>query len=195
MIKQIFSGLLLGIIITIASLQHDPYIKKVIDDGFRQAFQDALDCSIDCTIDEINFLQPGINLCNVTVTPRNGEVGWRWTARQYNMSCSWWHLITKGIVNLYVDMEDVDAYSNLVNGNLAIMPHLEKMAVGDPNVPMVVHYINLRKATFTAVDPDAYLWYSISWKSKTIKQNNRLESQIQIVDGSISHQLKIAFYS
>lgn len=195
MIKQIFTGLLLGLIITIFALKHDPYIKKVIDDGFRQAFADALDCNIDCTVDEINFLQPGINLVDVTVTPRNGATGWRWTARTYNMYCSWWHLITQGIVNLHVDMEDVDASSNLIDGNLTIMPHLEKMAVGDPNVPMAVHYINLKKATFTAVDPNSSMRYSLSWKSKTIKQNNRLESQIQILDGQVIHGLKKYIHS
>ncbi len=195
MIKQIFTGLLLGLIITIFALKHDPYIKKVIDDGFRQAFQDALDCTIDCTIDEVSFLQPGINLVNVTVIPRNGATGWRWTARKYNMHCSWWHLITKGIVNLHVDMDDVDASSHLINGNLAIMPHLKKMAVGDPNVPMAVHYINLQKATFTVVDPNAAMRYSMSWKSKTIKQKNRLESQIQILDGQIIHGLNKYLHS
>jgi predicted phosphodiesterase len=195
MIKQIFTGLLLGLIITITSLKHDPYIKKVIDDGFRQAFVNALDCTIDCTVDEVSFLQPGINLVNVTVIPRNGATGWRWTARKYNMYCSWWHLITKGIVNLHVDMEDVDASSNLINGKLAIMPHLEKMAVGDPNVPMAVHYINLQKATFTVVDPNASMRYSMTWKSKTIKQKNRLESQIQILDGQVTHGLKKYLHS
>src|SRR5262245_59348128 len=146
MIKQIFTGLLLGLIITIISLQTDPYIKKTINEGFKQAFADALDCTIECTIDKINFLQPGLELSDVTVTPRNGARGWKWTAKKYDMYCSWWHLITKKIVNLHVDMNEVNASTDMVNGQLAIMPHLQKMAVGDPNVPMSTDYINLRKA-------------------------------------------------
>ncbi len=190
MIKQIFTGLILGLITIIIALPHNPYIKKVIDDGFRQAFQDSLDCNLECTIDSISFLQPGLELSDVTVMPRNGAKGWKWTAKKYDMYCSWWHLITKGIVNLHVDMYEVNASSEINKDELAIMPHLQRMAVGDPNVPMAVHYINLKKATFTVVDPQADMRYSMSWNSKTIKQGNRLESRIAIADGSIVHQLK-----
>lgn len=195
MIKQIFCGIILGFIIIIISLQNDPYINKIISDGFKEAFENALDCTIDCTIDKVDFLQPGIHLSNVTVTPRNGAQGWSWTAARYDMYCSWWHLITKGIVNLHVDMEEVVAHSHIVKGDLAIMPHLQKMAIGDPNVPMFVNYINLKHATFTVVDPDVQLRGSLSWDSKTIRQNDRLESKVQILDGFLSHQLKTYLHS
>lgn len=190
MIKQIFSGLLLGLIIIIIALPHNPYIKQIIDDGFKQAFADALDCTIECTVDNVNFLQPGLELSDVTVTPRNGAQGWKWTAKKYDMYCSWWHLITKGIVNLHVDMNEVNASTDIIKGELAIMPHLQRMAVGDPNVPMSTHYIHLQKATFAVMDPNAAMRYSMTWKSKTIKQGNRLESRIHIIDGDITHQLK-----
>lgn len=190
MIKQILAGLVLGLIIIIIALPHNPYIKRLIDDGFKQAFADALDCNIECTVDKINFLKPGLELSNVMVTPRNGAQGWKWTAKKYDMYCSWWHLITKGIVNLHVDMNEVDASSDIIKGELAILPHLQRMAVGDPNVPMSTDYINLQKATFSVIDPQSDMRYSLTWKSKTIKQGDRLESRIHIIDGDITHQLK-----
>lgn len=190
MIKQITCGLLLGLILIIIALPHDPFIQEIISDGFKQAFADALDCTIECTIDEINLWKPGLKLSNVTVTPRNGATGWRWTAKKYNMHCTWWHLIRTGTVNLYVDMDTVDANSQIINGELAMLPHMQKMAIGDPNVPMAVEYINLQNASFAVADAKADMAYRLIWNSKTVRYKDRLESAIEILDGNVTHQLR-----
>lgn len=81
MIKQLLSGIILGIIISIVSLQHDPIIEKMIGDGFKQAFEQSLDCTMHCTIDHINLFFPAISLSDVTVLPSNNGNGWQWQAK------------------------------------------------------------------------------------------------------------------
>lgn len=184
MIKQFLCGIILGLIITIASLQYNPHVIQIIGDGFQQAFEQALDCKLTCTLDRVNLFSPAIVLSDVTVLPSQNANGWQWHAKKYVMYCSWWHLLLHGTIDLCVEMDDVVAESDFANGTLAIMPHLQKMAVGDPNVPMFVKYINLEKATFITHDHVHKREMALTWKSKTKKMGAWLRSHINVLDGS-----------
>ena len=183
MIKQILLGLFLGIIATIASLQYDPYVQKVIGDGFKMAFEQALDCKLDCTVEYINLFCPTIALRDVTVTPSKDAKGWRWQAKKYVTQFTWPHTLLKGTVDLRVHMKDVIAETELENGAMAILPHLQKMAIGDPNVPLLLTTIDLDKSTFIVNDHAKKQKMALSWKSNTQRYGQIVSSHVTLLDG------------
>lgn len=192
MIKQILLGLLLGIIVTLTQLQYDPYVQKVIGDGFKMAFEQALDCKLNCTIEYINLLSPTIALRDVMVTPSESGHGWQWQAKKYVTQFSWAHLILKGAIDIRVHMQEVIAETDLENGSLAMLPHMEKMAIGDPNVPMLVIAINLENATFIVNDRAKKQRMSLSWKSNTQRMGQLVCSNVTILNGEFE-QAKIPY--
>jgi hypothetical protein len=181
MIKQLLLAIFLGLGAIIAYLPYDPFIQKTIFDGFKQAFEQALECSLDARLDYINLIRPTIALKQVTVTPCANAKGWQWQADTYIMHCSWWHLLWHGSIDLHVYLKNVVARTDLVEGNLAMLGHMQKMAIGDPNVPMIVTAIDLDRATFTIIDPHKKQEYALTWRSKTQRNKAILHSSLEFM--------------
>ena len=188
MIKQIFLGLLLGLILSIANLQYDPYVQKIIGDGFKMAFEQALDCKLDCTIEYINLFSPTIALRDVTVTPSSNGRGWQWQAKKYVTQFSWLHLLLQGTIDIRVHMKDLIAETDFENGALAMLPHMQKMAIGDPNVPMLLTGINLEKATFIINDRIKKQKVTITWRSNTQRMGQLVRSDLTLLDGEFAQE-------
>ena len=186
MIKQFLCGIILGLILSIASLQYDPYVQKVIGDGFKMAFEQALDCKLDCRVEYINLFSPTIVLSDVTVTPSKNAHGWQWQAQKYVTKFSWIHLLLNGAIDLQVHMNEVIAETDFENGTLAMLPHMQKMAIGDPNVPMLLTTINLEKATFIINDQAKKQKISLTWKSNTQRIGQMVRSHLTLLNGEFA---------
>lgn len=188
MIKQLLSGIILGILATIFSLQYDPKIQKIISDGFAQAFEDSLECRFQGKISSVNFFFPSLEFTHVSVTPKDPhDTSWRWDADVYRTSCSLWHLLFQGSLDLRVCLKNVHAHSAVQNNALAIGPHVERMIAGPTDVPLLIKSISLNRARFTLHDSERKVLIDLSWSSETKLIDRLLKTNLVWHDGCIEY--------
>lgn len=195
MIKKIFFAFILGFLITACWLPYDPILKQWVGHGFCKALEQALECKIVCAIERVDFWHPTVILANVTVVPLESAIQWQWSAQNYSTSFSWWYLIYHKILNLDIRLNKIEVKSDLTNGSLAILPHLKKMALGNPTIPLAINSLVLQEAKFTVTDPGNKHVIHLAWNSQTIKRNSTLYSNLHIVDALLTCYNKSIFQS
>lgn len=188
--KKIITFLLTGLGIISFSWQYGTSMQKSIGNGFKHAFEKALDCKIEGNVEKVSLFSPTITLTDVSVAPADRSTGWKWTAKKYVTKFSWWHLFYHRCLDLQIDMSDVVAHTDCDNNNFTILPHLQKMALGDPMMPIFIKNINLEKATFIATDSSKNKKISLSWNSKTKRVGQALHTHMTLIDGEFGQNEK-----
>lgn len=183
MIRKILLGLLLGLIFTIAQLPHDPFFQRLVTRKFTEFFGNAFDCRLAFKRAYIDIWAPALVLEDVRVTPQVGA-GWSWTAKSYSTRCSWWYLWHHKALDLDMCFENLVAESEYTHNGLAIAPHVKKMVLGKPLIPLVVAQLQLRNACFK-VTQDGKQRAHFNWNSCTHDRQGILHSKLQITNGSI----------
>lgn len=191
MIRKILLGLLLGFIFTIAQLPHDPFFQRLVTSKFTEFFGNAFDCRLTFKRAYIDIWAPALVLEDVRVTPKAGA-GWSWTAKSYSTRCSWWYLWHHKALDLDMCFENLIAESEYADDGLAIAPHVKKMVMGKPLIPLVVAQLQLLNACFMVNQNGKQLGH-FNWNSYTHDRQGILHSKLQLADGSIlmgSQELK-----
>lgn len=183
MIRKILLGLLLGFIFTLVQLPHDPFFQQLVTGKFTEIFGNAFDCRLAFKHAHIDIWTPALVLEDVQVTPNEGA-GWSWTAKSYSTRCSWWYLWHHKALDLDMCFENLVAESNYHNGDLAIGPHVKKMVLGKPLIPLVITQLQLLNARFI-VNQDGKQIAHFNWNSNTCDRQGILHSKLQLVDGTI----------
>ena len=185
MFKKIISILFLGLVFTIFSLSYDSKIDHYVGNEFKRAFERALDCKMEGTIEKVKLLSPTISFKNVTVRPVQDIAQWRWTAKKYVTQFSWWHFLYHRSLDLRVQMDEVEVHTTINNGNLLILPHLQKMATGDPNLPLFVKSVVLKNGKLVIDDPVGLRQLSLYYNGQTKRKGSVLHSDIIILNGQL----------
>jgi hypothetical protein len=183
MIRKITLGLLLGCFITVLYLPHDPFFQQLITGKFTEFFSNAFDCRLAFKHAYIDIWAPALVLEDVRVTPQVGT-GWSWTAKSYSTRCSWWYLWHHKALDLDMCFENLVAESEYTHNGLAIVPHVKKMVLGKPLIPLVVAQLQLNNACFK-VTQDGKQRAHFNWNSCTHDRQGILHSKLQLADGSI----------
>jgi hypothetical protein len=183
MIRKILLGLLLGLIFTLAQLPHDPFFQRLVTRKFTEFFGNAFDCRLTFKRAYIDIWAPALVLEGVQVTPRVGT-GWSWTAKSYSTCCSWWYVWQHKALDLDMCFENLVAESEYTDDGLAIAPHVKKMVLGKPLIPLVVTQLQLLNACFMVNQNGKQLGH-FNWNSCTHDRQGILHSKLQLADGSI----------
>ena len=183
MIRKILLGLSLGFIFTLVQLPHDPFFQQLVTSKFTQIFGNAFDCRLTFKHAHIDIWTPALVLEDVRVTPQEGT-GWSWTAKSYSTRCSWWHLWQHKALDLDMCFENLVAESEYTHEGLAISPHVKKMVLGKPLIPLVVIQLQLDNARFL-VNQNSKQIAHFNWNSCTHDRQGILHSKLQLVDGTI----------
>lgn len=183
MIRKILLGLLLGFIFTLIQLPHDPFFQQLVTSTFTEFFGNVFECRLTFKRACIDIWAPALMLEDVQVTPRVAG-GWSWSAKSYSTRCSWWHLWYYKALDLDMCFENLVAESEYTQDGLAIGPHVKKMVLGKPLIPLVVTQLQLRNACFK-VNQNGKKIAHFNWNSSTHARQDILHSQLQLIDGSI----------
>jgi len=70
MFKQIFSGLLLGLTLTLFVAQRSEWVHHEIEHAIQDVFLNSMDCHFTCKVARVNFFMPTLELVNVEVRPK-----------------------------------------------------------------------------------------------------------------------------
>jgi len=187
MIKQIVLALFAGIVVTFFIAQHDKWIQYKIGQIFKEVLEQSFDCSISFVVNKVNFFSPELVLEQVVVLPRDGSKDWQWRCNRCATTCTWGHLFNHGSIDTSVTMDGLEMSSTIVNGLLAITPHLAKMIqVASLPIPTFLKSLILKKAAFCVTDKEKKLDGIIQWHSSSVKIGDAFKSAIYIIDGQLT---------
>jgi hypothetical protein len=137
MFKQIFSGLLLGLILTLFIAQRSEWVHRELEHAIQNTFLKTMDSKLTCKVARVNFFWPTLELVNVEVRPLlrlllrqdcEGQEGlWRWSAKRYITGFSWLHLLLHRSIGLWIEVHELDVHSAMQSTSVAILPHLKTL--------------------------------------------------------------------
>lgn len=187
MIKQIILALFTGIIVTFFVAQHDKWVQYKIGQAFKEVFEQSFDCSISFVVKKVNFFSPELVLEQVIVCPRDSSNDWQWRCNRYITTCTWGHLFNHGSIDISVTMDGLKMSSAMVDGLLAITPHLAKVIqVPSLPIPTFLKSLILKRATLYVTNKAKTLDGTIQWHSSSVKIGNVLKSTMYIIGGQLA---------
>lgn len=184
MIRKILLALLLGCFFTLLYLPHDPFFKQMVAQQFAQIFNNAFDCTLSFKQVHIHLWQPSLCFEDIQVEPAQGS-GWKWGATSYSMRCSWWHILSCRSLDLDMGLENFKAESEYYDGVLAIEPHVKKMILGKPIIPITLVQLQINNALL-GITQKGSLFGSFTWNASVHEQDGALHVALQLLDGSVS---------
>lgn len=183
MFRKIILAISLGIIFTIWHLPHDPFFQQLVAHQFTIFFNKAFDCQLSFKQIQIDLWAPELVFENICVVPKERS-GWQWKATTYRTRCSWWHLLKYRSLDLDMYLEGFKAESEYKNGQLLIQPHIEKIVLGKPLIPVVIKNLQLDKALFTILNHEQ-VYAQLDWSAVATDVNGVLHLHFSLVNGFI----------
>jgi len=155
MIKQIFSGLILGLVLTLLVAQRSEWVHHEIQTVIQDLFLENIDCHLTCKVSRVNFFWPTLELVNVAVNPLEDN-DWKWNAKRYTTGFSWLNLILHRTVKLWIEIHDLDAHSTMHGTEIAILPHLQTLlSEVELDIPVDISSFVIKHATLHVEDEEA----------------------------------------
>jgi hypothetical protein len=176
-----------GVVVTVFFLQHDPTVKAYIARNIESFFADAFVCRMSCTVKRINFFYPSIELENVSVDSLPQQEGqWHWGCKRYINYFSWWNLVWHRALNLQVHIDNLSMESSMTHGQLAIAPHIQKLVeTSTLPVALEIHSILLHKAKIHLYDTALHMDAGFTFHSQTKLMHDMLRTSVHITNGSM----------
>lgn len=195
MIRKIILAFFLGSAFTLWRMPYDPFFQQFVAHQFTEFFNNAFDCKLSCARVRINLWIPSLILEEVHVVSQEGQ-GWSWSATKYSTHCSWWHIWSNRTLDLDMCFENFSAESDYKEGGgLSITPHVKKIVLGKPLIPVVIEQLKLQNASLR-VNKEGQQVACLNWTSCSYDRGGILYSSLQLKNGSISmggfelHQLE-----
>lgn len=155
MIKQTFSGLILGFILTLFTAQRSEWVHHELETAIQNFCLETLDCQISCKVARANFFFPTLELADVHIEPLRGEM-WRWQAKRYITGFSWLNLLLHRSINMWIELHDLDAHSDLQSTEIAILPHLKTLLTQvEIDIPVDITSLAIKHGRVELVDAGA----------------------------------------
>lgn len=189
MIRATMCGLLLGCLITIGIFQHDVRIKETVGTAFKQLFETSIKCHMRGTVESLNIWRPALVLRDVHVIPLHQDEQWEWKSERLIVSCTWWHILVYGIVDLHVVLENADIYSVYAHNVLAINSHINALLFGTSStIPLAIKSVIYKQAHMHIADVVNDMHLYAAWYSESKQIDNHFKTIMHCADGSlVSH--------
>lgn len=145
MIKKIALGLLIGAGIALFFLQQDEWVQNSIAQTYARMFSQSIGCSFKyARVKNLNLFIPSIELEGVEVRPLQGN-RWQWKANSYKTSCSWLHILLHSMIDMYIDINTIEAHSYATDGQPDILEHIYAITTGPAlSVPMYIQSLTIK---------------------------------------------------
>lgn len=150
---SIFLALLLALVISgavaILIINHDPVIKKHIENHVCAAASTAFKCNFNARVSHIDIFSGALVLHDVAVVPAQGQ-NWFWTSDSIKILFSWRKLFSHKQLTIQIICGTMQVDSQIINRSLAIQEHLAAfMQERAADIPVIPEHIHLKKATLT----------------------------------------------
>lgn len=158
MFKQLITGLLAGLIITIFIAQRSEWVHHELEAAIRDLLQESMHCSLSCTVTRLNFFVPTLELSDISFKQADQEAAncqWAWSAKRYTTGFSWLDLLTQKKLNLWVEMHDLNLYSDFHDTEIAILPHLNALVNEVAlDIPTSISSLSIKHGRFQLTDAE-----------------------------------------
>lgn len=181
LISRILLGCVLGILIVLYWLPHDPQFKDIMYRRMKRQFENMFECYASYYLKSFNLFTLRLHAKDVYVTARD-KTSWFWKAGLFNVDAYWPMLLDKKL-GLNISLANVEAASYMQDGKIAIVDHLKKMILETQDIPICLKNLRLHNTIFTLLDPahDASGFFSFSSEFNVLA--NRVRMTGFIVDG------------
>ncbi len=185
MIKQLLSGLIAGLLLTIFLAQHDEWVRQRIGNMFIAALNESLHCSMQARVDQVNFFSGELELSHVIVRPQDpADASWQWTCSKYRTYFSWFDLLFYGTIDFAIEVKNLAIESRVINERIAIESHIN-MLLTPPDLPIycVLKSLTLDSSYVHIGGENQPYDVTLFFKSFSKKINDRFKSTIYIKQG------------
>lgn len=196
MFKQIFSGLLLGFIITLFVAQRSEWVHHEFEKAIQDLFLNTMDCRVTCKVVRVNFFWPTLELAQVEVKPKDlSHPNWHWSCKRYLTGFSWLHALMHRSLDIWIELHDVDAYSTMHETEIAITPHvktlLSEVAL---DIPMNIHSLVVKRGKMQLEDADLNRNVSFEYHADARTQREIQKIHVSLLSGE-GKQQDIPYFS
>lgn len=186
LLKKILLAFLLGFLSIFYVIQNHKNFKLIVQNKIEQLLKKSFECDFTFKIKRINLFSPFIELEEILVK-ENDNKEWKWTCKNLQFNCSWVDYILYGKFKANITMKKVDIFSALKDGTLSITPHLKKIILSNnPNVPLTVNEIKLKKSNLRIMENDFDISSSIDFNCEMKSINNYSNIIFYLTDGFVS---------
>lgn len=184
-IRNLFLGLVIGLFASVYLFQYTQQYKALIETQVIDKLEKLYECKFNCEIKKIGIISPGIDLKAIVVNTKSGS--WYWKAKKIKVRSSWINYLINKTFNLAIEIDDLQIYSKIENGDLAIQSHIEQLLKSSNlSLPTSITNITLNKSNIELCDVNNEISLNLSWNSKSKKLIEQFKSNIYLQDGKLS---------
>ncbi|MEX0848754.1 MAG: translocation/assembly module TamB domain-containing protein [Candidatus Dependentiae bacterium] len=193
MLKQLVLSCIAGLCIVGFMAQRDTWIQQYVLDYFITQFQYALDCRVSCRLQDCSMSGLQLQCRNLQVMPKNGT-DWSWRAKQFNIGFSWWQLLLYGSFDFSIYIQNMHAYSQIKDDELAIANHLY-LAFRGPQLSIYTFLKDMEcdDLFVTIEDRQKHRYVDLHWDIQAKKIDNCFNVAVDLYKGSLLAQERTLF--
>ena len=186
MIKQIITGLVIGIFATLVFVQYDPWVHTQLGHLFTHTLSQIFDCEVRGTVRTVNFLVPEIVFDDFSMAQKKeGKPDWHWNAKIYRSGFSWLDVIVNNAINMWAVAHDLAITSKVIDNQIAIAPHIaDLLAPPDLPIPLTLDDGYIKNGSITLEHEKAHVRFL--WQVNSHRIGNKSRSHFTIVGGGVS---------
>lgn len=186
MIKKIAYAIGLSSILLLVLLQNDSWVKQSIAASIKTNVEKTYGTLFTGTVEHLNFFSPTCELVNVTMKPMN-DPHWQWQAERLTLQCSWWHLLWYQNIDLYITIEELEAFSIKEKNKIAITDHIYSLFSGQKTIiPVIIKSLTFKPASIAIQDTQSTEHLFFKWESESKRLDSVVKTNAYFLDGKIS---------
>lgn len=135
-------------ITTCLIIRHDPYVKEWVQYAACQQMSAHGACSFFASIQEIDIFKGTLILEQIHAQSRAHDK-WSWSAESISLVFSWLDFLREKKINFSLYCSDMQVYSQVTDGKLAIAEHLAAFLQEKETPPVMPEHFHINRARVT----------------------------------------------
>lgn len=183
---RIICAFLLGIAVSLAIIQEDPWFKQLIESFAQQSFSEIVQVPFYCKVKEINLISGEIIFHSLSAKAEDGS--WSFQCDGLNFHFSWFSFFSKGIFDTRFTLYNVTASSYTNENYLAIIKPLKDIIEAPSTIPMAFKRCLLRNASLYITEPNNKYNGLLYFSSDIFYSNSVVHTKLVCNDGTFSYE-------
>ncbi|MBT3455685.1 hypothetical protein HN446_01340 [bacterium] len=176
-----------GVLLSLYLLERDDRIQQTIEKHFFCSLREKLGCEVEGNLKKASLFSSCfvIDNFNVVKKDKQGKTKWRCFCKKFEMHFSWIDCFALGWINAKVIYNNLDAYSEFVDGELLMQKDVSAFLDLPAPVPLSIKSVSVVKGHLNFFDVKTRMSFVMDFNSDSGRMRNILRNNIKIKDGSL----------
>jgi len=179
---KLCGSLFLGFFLFIFLFQNDPCIRQAVAHKLHPFVSRLFSSTVSFDVEKISLVPFCLKVKDVLIRPRDCD-DYHWSCRSLRASISWLDFLLYGIVDLYIDIDDLEADSQLGGDGLCLWEHIRSLYSGESSIPIFLRSLSIKRASVQVKERYTNAFAKVNFSLDTRRIGGGMKSIIRFMGG------------